>query len=91
MALTDLEVDDLRSMYYSGAFGMPTQQGLKMTKEGGKDLASKSDEEVRAMIIIWKGARMAQLNKQIQSAQEQLVALNVVKVEQAMEGAVPNG
>lgn len=78
--ITEDERDMLRDFICSGGIAAQTEQGFRMTKASFKELASKSDEEVRAMLTLYKGTKLAALTKQKLAIQAQLDTLTIVDI-----------
>lgn len=76
--LSDADRKRLRKFICNGGVGLQTQQGLRLTEDGFEELAAKSDAEILALLTLWEGAKVTQLNKQLKVIQDQIDVLSVV-------------
>lgn len=82
MALTDTEKVNLRQAICDGAFSQVNQapngqlQRGAITPEVLASVASKSDDEIRAVLLLWKTNKVATLTKQVAQLNAQLAVAN---------------
>lgn len=72
--ITEEERDLLREMFYAIT---PANPEYRPNVKGGKALSARSDEEIRAMITLFKADKKTALNKQKLAIQAQLDILTV--------------